>query len=316
MYFRWCTSVMLWPGPGVRSHGHLLASFVRVASPGLPLASSANLLISLILGLILVQPRLVGSDQVWQPSQPPWPRDRPPARDIALHVHGRTSDRTRASTRDTVSRHSDHELPMQIFQSSWLSSAGCNSSSVTTCVGHVSHGTGDPHAQHGKIAEDPFWLRQPRSSHFPSSLTSQCLSSSLHESNDAAESAEIICSCAVTSRIYWTLNHPNPVFSSSCWSSSDCLPPVLSKDAIDDLESEVKEDCGDRVVAILTRIKMNNDEMENSTKVLSSGHWCDNDIHCQECKVRKLQSLKNDCIIAFTKSITVTNMFKSSEFNE
>ena len=153
---------MLWPGSGVRSHGHLLASFVR-------LASSTNLLISLILGLILVQPRLVGSDQVWQPSQPPWP-SASLGSDTPAHVLGRTSDRTRASTRDSVSRHSDHELPMQIFQSSWLTSAGCNSSSATTCDGHVPFARGTApghvspgmeaysHAQH--VSEDQLRLRQ------------------------------------------------------------------------------------------------------------------------------------------------------------
>ena len=283
---------MLGPGPGVRSHGHPLASFVR-------LASSANLLISLILCLILVQPRLVGSDQVWQPSQPPWP-SASIGSDTPAHVHGRTSDRTRARTHDTVGRHSDHELPMQIFQSSWLSAspAGCNSSSATTCDGHmafargmaqahqVSQGT-DAYSHAQNVLEDQLLLRQSRSSHFPSSLTSQCLSSSLHETNDAAESAEIICSCAVTTRLYWTLNHPNWFFSSTCWSSSGCLPPVLSKDMIKNIESDNKEECSHHVAAILSKIKVINRELDISTEILSSGHWCNNDTHCQDCKVRK-----------------------------
>jgi len=143
--------------------------------------------------------------------------------------------------------------------------------------------------------------RVPRSINNNSLYTThntQCLPSVFSDS--AVETAADICSRSDNwCRVWLTLQHPNPSFSSQCWSpsssffpspsslsSSSCLPPVLTPSERANIESQEVSVCRDQVVQLLTRLRSANKEMKESVKVLLSGHkmvQCHNTSHCQAC---------------------------------
>jgi len=123
------------------------------------------------------------------------------------------------------------------------------------------------------------------------SLLSQCLSSEncTHfapqtPTNNASVAAEQICSNATKLRLRLTLLHPD--HHSVCWSRTSCPPPVLDKKQVRNIESEDPDTCREQVEKILVQIQEFNFNIEQTLKVLQSGHGmeCTNSSGCQACK--------------------------------
>jgi len=153
------------------------------------------------------------------------------------------------------------------------------------------------YAQNDK--DDPELTSDSDSSNF--SLLSQCLSSENSnqltehnlKSSDASECvAAEICSKASNTRHRLTLAHSQ--FQSICWNSSEkiCPPPVLEDSLVNRILSENTATCRDGVRKVLDKIMRTNREIENTIRVLTSGHGMS---ECNESNSTLNSTSNNTC---------------------